>query len=84
VEIVREQTRKAKGELVACAGGLADFDESRRGSLRDAQGEAGGAAHEHMGRLAVDENGGRAVFVGPEISAMEFNFTEGQGCIRGD
>jgi hypothetical protein len=84
VEAVREQAREAEVKLVAGAAGLADFDEASGGVDRDAQGEARGSAHEDVGGFAIDEDGRRAVGVRAEMDAEEFDFAEGQGCVRLD
>ena len=63
---------KALGELagdaqrggIAQAGGVANFDEAGAGLVGDAKGERAGAAHQHMGRVAGDQNGGQDVAEG--------------------
>jgi hypothetical protein len=84
VKALREETREAEGELVADAAWLADLDQADGGVLGDAQGEACGPAHEHVGRFAIDEDGRRAVGVGAKMDAEEFDFAKGQGCVRAD
>jgi hypothetical protein len=84
VKALREETREAEGELVAGAGGLADFDQAGRGAFWDAQSEARGPAHEHVRGFAIDEDGGRAVGVGAKMDAEEFDFAEGQGRVWAD
>ena len=66
------------GHGVAGAGGVADFNEAGGGLCGDAEGEARGAAHEHVGRVAVDQHGGRAEAVGAEMRADQLDFAEGQ------
>ncbi len=68
----------AQGRGVAGAGGTADFNEAGGGLLGDAEGQARGAAHEHLGGVAVDQHGGRTKGEGAEMSADEFNFAERQ------
>ena len=60
MQAVGELAGDAQGRGVAGAGGVANFNEAGGGLLGDAEGEAGGAAHEHMGGVAVDQHGGRA------------------------
>jgi hypothetical protein len=84
VKAIGEQAREPEGKLVACAAGLADFNESGGSVYRDAQGQARGPAHEHVGGFAIDEDGRRAVGVRAEMDAEEFDFAEGQGCVRLD
>jgi hypothetical protein len=84
VKALREQARETERKLVACAGGLADFNKACGGVDGDAHGEACGAAHEHVGRLAIDEDGRRAVGVWAEMDAVELNFAERQSSVRAD
>jgi hypothetical protein len=59
VEVGGEQVGYTEGDRVACAGGVADLNEPGGGLLGDAEGEAGGAAHEDLGWVAVDQDCGQ-------------------------
>ena len=69
-------TRKGRG--VAGAGGVADFDQAGGGLFGNAEGQARGAAHEHVGREAVDQDGGQAGAERAEICADQLDFAAGQ------
>jgi hypothetical protein len=69
----------ADGREAAAAGGVADFYKAGGGCLWNAEGEARGAAHEHMGGVAVDEYGGRTEAERAKMCADEFDLAVGQG-----
>jgi hypothetical protein len=49
METLGEQMSDAEGRYTAAAGGVAHLNKASAGFLRDAEGEAGGTAHEHVG-----------------------------------
>ena len=69
----------AQGHGVADAGGGADFNQAGGGFCRNPEGEARGAAHGNMGRLAIDQHSRRTEGVGAEMPPMQLDFAEGQG-----
>jgi hypothetical protein len=79
MEAVIELARDAQSGRVGGSGGSADFNEPG-GSLRgDAEDETGGAAHEDVGRLVVDRDGGQAEAVGAKIDSRQLDFAVRQG-----
>ncbi len=82
MQVGGEQVGYAEGDGIAGAGGVADLNEAGGGLLGDAECEAGGAAHEYLGWVAVDQNGGQ--YAGlldgerAEMVAGELDFAGGQ------
>jgi hypothetical protein len=79
MKAVTELAGDAEGCGVAGSGRVADFDEAGGGFRRDAEGEARGPAHEDMGGVAVDEDGGRSEGERAEMRADELDLTLRQG-----
>ena len=84
MKAVVELARDADVCSVCGAGWAADFYEAARGVAGDAKGETCGAAHENVGRFAIDKHRRRTEAVGPEKNAGQFDFAEGKYGGRGD
>jgi hypothetical protein len=78
MEAFTEQARNAEGCNTAASGRVADFDKAAGGVLRNAEGQARGAAHDDVGGLAVDKDGRRAEAERAEMRADELDFPEGK------
>jgi hypothetical protein len=79
VKIVAELAGYAERRGVTGSRGTADFNKAGGGLLRDAEGEARGPAHEDVGGMAVDQDGGRAEGQRAEMRAEELDFALRQG-----
>jgi hypothetical protein len=58
--------------------GGADFNESSRGCCGHAKDETSGTAHEDVGRLVVDGDGGHAETVGAKIDSGQLDLAVGK------
>ncbi len=67
VQAVVELAGDANISGVGRTGRAADLNEAARGIAGDAEGEARGPAHEHVCRLAIDDDDGRAKAIRAEM-----------------
>ena len=78
VQAVVELARDAQGRGIGGAGRGAHFNQAGGGFAGNAKGQARGPAHQDVGRLAVDIDGGQAEAVRAEIDADQLDFAQRQ------
>ena len=78
MQALEELAGDAQGSGVAGAGWVANLDEAGGGLIGNAEGQRAGAAHQQVGGVAVDQNGGQGRANGAEIRAGQLDLASGQ------